>query len=103
MVRAPALRGTSVWIEARANNDFASFLPVLERNLELKRRYVDCFEWDDSPYTPLLDDFEPFMTSSEVAEVFDDDSARALRARSRGARDRRVVPRRSYVPGRSPA
>jgi carboxypeptidase Taq len=70
MIRAGAL-GTQVWIEARANNDFASFLPALERNLELRRRYVECFEWDDSPYTPLLDDYEPFMTTTEVAEVFD--------------------------------
>jgi len=69
MVRAAAL-GNQVWIEARANDDFASFLPALERNLELKRRYVECFEWDDSPYTPLLDDFEPFMTTTEVADVF---------------------------------
>ncbi|GIU96039.1 MAG: carboxypeptidase Taq [Gaiellaceae bacterium] len=70
MIRAGVL-GNQVWVEARANNDFASFLPVLERNLELKRRYVECFEWDDSPYTPLLDDYEPFMTTTEVAEVFD--------------------------------
>jgi carboxypeptidase Taq len=70
MIRAGAL-GNQVWIEARANNDFASFLPVLERNLELKKRYVECFEWDDSPYTALLDDYEPFMTTTEVAQVFD--------------------------------
>ena len=69
MTRAAAL-GNQVWVEARAKNDFASFLPVLERNLELKRRYVECFEWDDSPYTPLLDDYEPNMTTTEVAEVF---------------------------------
>ena len=31
-------------------------------NVELKRRYVECFEWSDSPYTPLLDDYEPGMT-----------------------------------------
>jgi carboxypeptidase Taq len=70
MTRAGAL-GNQVWIEARAGSDFASFLPVLERNLELKRRYVECFEWDDSPYTPLLDDYEPFMKTTEVAEIFD--------------------------------
>jgi carboxypeptidase Taq len=70
MLRAGA-QGHQVWVDARANNDFASFLPVLERNLELKKRYVECFEWDDSPYTALLDDYEPFMTSTEVAEVFD--------------------------------
>ena len=69
MVRAAAL-GNQVWIEARATNDFAKFLPALQRNLELKRRYVECFEWDDSPYTPLLDDFEPGMKTTEVAEVF---------------------------------
>ena len=69
MIRAAAL-GNQVWIEARATSNFAKFLPALERNLDLKRRYVDCFEWTDSPYTPLLDDFEPFMETHEVADVF---------------------------------
>ncbi|MGH3126442.1 MAG: carboxypeptidase M32 [Gaiellaceae bacterium] len=69
LTRAAAL-GNQIWIEARATNDFAKFLPALQRNLELKRKYVDCFEWEDSPYTPLLDDFEPYMLTSEVAEVF---------------------------------
>ena len=69
LTRAAAL-GNQIWIEARATNDFAKFLPALQRNLELKRNYVDCFEWEDSPYTPLLDDFEPHMLTSEVAEVF---------------------------------
>jgi carboxypeptidase Taq len=69
MTRAASL-GNRVWIEARTNDDFTSFLPALERNLELKRRYVECFEWDDSPYTPLLDDYEPHMNTSEVAEIF---------------------------------
>ncbi len=70
MTRAGA-QGHQIWVEARASSDFASFLPALERNLELKRRYVACFEWDDSPYTPLLDDYEPLMPTSEVVEVFD--------------------------------
>jgi carboxypeptidase Taq len=70
LLRAGA-QGHQVWVDARANNDFAAFLPTLERNLELKKRYSECFEWDDSPYTPLLDDFEPFMKTTEVEEVFD--------------------------------
>ena len=70
MTRA-GVQGHQIWVEARASSDFASFLPALERNLELKRRYVACFEWDDSPYTPLLDDYEPLMPTSEVVEVFD--------------------------------
>jgi len=39
--RAAAL-GYPVWVDARARNDFASFLPVLRQHLELKRRYVEC-------------------------------------------------------------
>jgi carboxypeptidase Taq len=70
MLRAGA-QGHQIWVEARANDDFMAFLPALERNLDLKKRYVECFEWDDSPYTPLLDDYEPFMKTTEVAEVFD--------------------------------
>jgi carboxypeptidase Taq len=69
MIRAAAA-GNQIWIDARRRSDFASFLPALERNIELKRRYVECFEWSDSPYTPLLDDFEPFMETREVAEIF---------------------------------
>ena len=69
LTRAAAL-GNQIWIEARATNDFAKFLPALQRNLELKQRYVECFEWEDSPYTPLLDDYEPHMLTSEVADVF---------------------------------
>jgi carboxypeptidase Taq len=63
-------RGHHAWVEARRDNDYASFRPYLERNLELKRRYVECFEWSDSPYTPLLDDYEPGMLTTEVREVF---------------------------------
>jgi carboxypeptidase Taq len=63
-------RGHHAWVEARRKNDFASFLPYLRKNVELKRRYIECFDWSDSPYTPLLDDFEPGMQTSEVREVF---------------------------------
>jgi carboxypeptidase Taq len=70
MTRAAA-SGHHAWVEARRNSDFASFLPYLRENVELKRRYADCFEWDDSPYTPLLDDYEPGMTTTEVKAVFD--------------------------------
>ncbi len=69
MTRAAA-SGHHAWVEARRNRDFASFLPYLERNVELKRRYVECFEWSDSAYTPLLDDYEPGMLTTEVREVF---------------------------------
>src|SRR2546421_3732304 len=36
--------GQEAWGAARAGSDFASFVPSLERNLELARRYVECFD-----------------------------------------------------------
>ncbi len=69
MTRAAA-SGHHAWVEARKNRDFSSFLPYLRTNVELKRRYAECFEWSDSPYTSLLDDYEPAMTTSEVRDVF---------------------------------
>ena len=61
-----------VWAKARAENDYALFLPHLERAVELKRRYVECFDGYDEPYDVLLDDFEPGMKTAEVRQVFDD-------------------------------
>jgi carboxypeptidase Taq len=71
MSRASTL-GFPVWVDARQRNDFASFLPVLRRNLELSKRYVDCFDgvYDD-PYDALLDDYEPGMRTVLVRETFD--------------------------------
>jgi len=63
------------WEDARANSDFGAFLPHLERNVELRRRYADCFEGFEGfehEYDALLDDFEPGMTTAEVAAVLGD-------------------------------
>src|SRR2546423_12169036 len=60
-----------VWVEARKNNDFKSFLPVLRKNLDLRKRYIDCFEVDDEPYDIVLDDYERGMRTKEVRRIFD--------------------------------
>jgi carboxypeptidase Taq len=59
------------WAEARARSDYESFKPWLDRNLELKRRYIDCFDEADEEYDILLDDFEPGMKTAEVRTIFD--------------------------------
>ncbi len=63
-------RGHAAWVAARAAGDFGSFLPFLKANLELKRRYIECFEPAEEPYDVLLDDYEPGMKTAEVREVF---------------------------------
>jgi carboxypeptidase Taq len=61
-----------VWARAKAGSDFASFLPALERNVELKRRYLECFPEAAEPYDVLLDDFEPGTSTAEVRTVFEE-------------------------------
>ncbi len=70
MTRSAAL-ANQVWVDARKNNDFASFLPVLRTNLDLRKRYIDCFEVGDEPYDIVLDDYERDMKTAEVRRIFD--------------------------------
>jgi carboxypeptidase Taq len=69
LARAGAL-GHAAWVDARERSDYAAFLPALQRNVELKLRYVDCFEGYDDPYDVLLDDYEEGMTSADVDALF---------------------------------
>ena len=71
MARA-ASESAPVWLEAKATSNFDIFLPLLERNVELRHRYVECFEQQDEPYDILLDDFEPEMKTAEVTRIFDE-------------------------------
>jgi carboxypeptidase Taq len=72
LARAASI-GQEAWVTARQNSDFRSFAPYLETNLELARRYVDCLTGMDGfqcAYDVLLDDYEPQMRTSAVAELF---------------------------------
>jgi carboxypeptidase Taq len=71
MARSGAL-GHEAWVEARRTRDYSIFEPHLRKQLELKRRYVDCFPDVDDPYDALLDDYEPGMKTAEVVRVFDE-------------------------------
>jgi hypothetical protein len=52
-ITGAAAEAHDVWAKARQDNDFALFLPYLERAVELKRRYIDCFEGYDEPYSGI--------------------------------------------------
>ena len=69
MTRA-ATEARTIWVKARAESDFERFRPALERNYELRQRYVECFGDVDEPYDILLDDFEPETSTAEVSEIF---------------------------------
>jgi carboxypeptidase Taq len=71
-ITGAAAEAHDVWAKAREENDYALFLPHLERAVELKRRYIDCFEGYDEAYDVVLDDYEPGMKTAEVRAVFDE-------------------------------
>jgi carboxypeptidase Taq len=71
MARARAL-GQEAWVQARAESDFARFLPYLDKNVDLKFKYIECLdEGQATPYDILLDDYEPGMKTAEVQTCFD--------------------------------
>ena len=61
----------SAWGPAKEKSDFELLRPHLETNLELRHRYVECFDKTDETYDVLLDDYEPNMKTAEVREIFD--------------------------------
>jgi carboxypeptidase Taq len=65
-----ASRSTQIWREARPRNDFAAFRPALEEMVEFARRTADYLGYTEHPYDALLDEYEPEMTSREVAALF---------------------------------
>jgi carboxypeptidase Taq len=78
-LRAEMARASSVaenaWVEAKERSDFAMLLPHLEKNVELTRRFAECY--DGFPgfsrtYDALLDEFEPEMTTEQMRAVLTD-------------------------------
>ncbi len=62
--------GYAAWLQAREDNDYATFEPALRRNIELARRYSECFPEAEHPYDPLLDRYEPGTTAAQVTALF---------------------------------
>ena len=69
MTRAGS-EGYEAWLLAREANDFQVFEPALRRNIELARRYSDCFPESPHPYDALLDRYEPGTTTAQVRTLF---------------------------------
>jgi len=65
-----ASKAFEAWVEAKSKSDFSIFLPFLEKNVELVKKYVSFFPPADHPYDVLLDDYEPGMKTAEVQEIF---------------------------------
>jgi carboxypeptidase Taq len=60
-----------VWIEARKENDYAKFVPWLQKNVDIAKKCVDYYGFDDLPYDALLNLYEPKMKTRDVRVLFD--------------------------------
>jgi carboxypeptidase Taq len=65
-----AAESYEAWVKAREESDFASFRPWLERIVDLRRQYIECFAPYDDAYDVLLEDYEHGMRTSEIREIF---------------------------------
>jgi carboxypeptidase Taq len=61
-----------VWMDARQKKDFKIFAPYLTKIVELKRREAELVGFKESPYDALLDTFEPYATTTEIAAALGD-------------------------------
>ena len=58
------------WIQARKEKSYKKFEPMLKKMLGLKARVAECVGYDHRPYDALLDEYEPYMKSTEVEALF---------------------------------
>lgn len=63
--------GQQTWEEAHAESDFGRLRDVLARQIELQHRYIACFDGYEHPYDVLLDDYEPELTTAQLAPVLE--------------------------------
>lgn len=68
-VARTASQSHHAWVEARQQNDFAGLRPWLEKMVRLQRERAEAFGYEDTPYTALLDEYEPGAVADTVGGV----------------------------------
>ncbi|MGN4125614.1 carboxypeptidase M32 [Lysinibacillus sphaericus] len=64
-------KAEAIWEEAKAQNDFALFLPYLEEIITWQKKFIGYWGMKNgSPYNTLLDQYEPEMTTEILDRVF---------------------------------
>lgn len=67
-----ATDGQEIWQKARAEDDFAAFVPALQRNVELARAHGECLADDgQSAYEGLLGEYDFGLRSAQLGSLFD--------------------------------
>ncbi|RYG91760.1 carboxypeptidase M32 [Loktanella sp. IMCC34160] len=64
-------RAHRVWADARAAEDVAAFLPMLDKVVALRREEAAALAQGGDLYDALIDDYEPGASGAELAAMFD--------------------------------
>ncbi len=64
-------RAHAAWAEARAQNDFAGYAPLLDRMMAMQREISAAIGGGKHPYDPLIGMYEPDMTYAELQVIYD--------------------------------
>jgi carboxypeptidase Taq len=62
--------GHDIWAEARKNDDFAAFAPLLTETVALNREMAEHIGYDAHPYDALMYRFEPGETMATLKTLF---------------------------------
>lgn len=62
--------GNMAWREARQNNDWKKFEPIMDQWVDFNKRTAELFKPYDHVYDVLLDFFEPNMKTADVKAIF---------------------------------
>lgn len=62
----------SIWRKARENDDFDQFAPTLKKIVEMQQEKAEHLGYEETPYDPLLEGFEPRMTTEKTEKIFTD-------------------------------
>lgn len=65
-------RGYHAWARAKAENDFAGYASVLEKNLELTKREAAYLGRGDAPYDYMIDKHDPGLDSATIGRLFEE-------------------------------
>ncbi len=58
------------WAQARESSDFSLFSPSLEIMVALVRELAAALGYQEQPYDALLDEYEPYMKTRELEQIF---------------------------------
>ncbi|WP_136688710.1 carboxypeptidase M32 [Halorhabdus amylolytica] len=61
-----------VWEQAREDDDFESYAPVLEELVDLRREYAQAIDPDRDPYEVLFEEFEPYLGLDTAERVLEE-------------------------------